>query len=46
MAGCFDEVSTVDFRFIKERVMKATVDAFGRLDLAFNNAGIQVPLSE
>jgi NAD(P)-dependent dehydrogenase (short-subunit alcohol dehydrogenase family) len=27
-------------------MMEATVDAFGRLDMAFNNAGIQVPPSD
>ena len=27
-------------------MVKATVDTFGRLDMAFNNAGIQVPPSD
>jgi NAD(P)-dependent dehydrogenase (short-subunit alcohol dehydrogenase family) len=27
-------------------MVKATVDTFGRLDMAFNNAGIIVPLSD
>jgi len=27
-------------------MVKATVDSFGRLDMAFNNAGIQVPPSD
>lgn len=29
-----------------EAMVKATVTAFGRLDVAFNNAGIQNPLAE